>query len=259
MRVNSSFIFFMLTSLLSLGSVFATPGGEVKLEISEPVLSQLLTRTLQAIDPYISLHLDFRADHSSKESLILNQGAVICRVDFQVAHLRFDSLEGVSSKEDLKPLSVALESIRKSLSRNSVRTLSFKFGLRLGLEQVEGDLEVRARIYPRSLRILSESLKDSQLDTLLNDVLRPLLLDRYSPLLLRALEKKYLRQLKVGKLLTLRASELEKNKTLRISVDLGQLNELNFLVFKTFATTDSDLILTGKTVSKSPGVKKRVE
>jgi len=249
MRPCLRHIILLFSFLLTLPS--ASRGGEVKVEVSEPVLSKLLTRALQKIDPYIALDLDFRQSSGSKNETDFNQGAVFCQVQFQVAHLRFDSLESMSSQADLKPLLKVLDSISKSLSRNGVRTLAFKFGLQLALGQTDSNLEVKARVYPRSLRILAESFQDSNLNLLLNDVLRPLLLDRYSSLLLRALEQKYLTDLKVGNLLTLRASELEKNKTVNIAVDLGQLNDLNFLAFKEFATTDVELILTGQAISKT--------
>jgi|GEM_PF-1111035 len=223
---------------------FGKEGGRVRLQLTESLVSSLLSEALRNVDSSIRAEVNFKSG-SGKDSS--GKAVLVYRVFFSVPDLRLDSLDGVTGSSDTGPLQRALEELRSSLSSHGMSEISFQVGTKMSLKKGEDRIFINARLYPRTLRIHTKSLEQGKMDVLMNEVLRPLLVDRYLDQILSGIEEKYLKELQVGKLFTLRARDLAKNRLIRIEVDLGEVNQLNVLDFLNFSTTEKHLILTGRT------------
>ena len=174
---------------------------------------------------------------------------------FAVTDLRFDSLEGVSSRIDYAPLKKALEDLRVSLSSRGISEVSFEVGTMMNLVGSGDQISATIKLYPRTLRVHTKNNDGFKMDILLNEILRPLILDRYLEQILAGVERKYLRDLQIGQIFKLEATNLAKDHLISVQIDLGEVNRLNKLEFIDFLTTNRSLLLRGRTrVPKGSGL-----
>lgn len=240
----SLWVALSLFLVLFPGPNLAREGGKVELQLSQAVVSSLLTEALRGLDPSIRAQVSFKAGDSQSSD---GKAVLIYKVFLSVPDLRLDSMEGIASESDLGPLKKALEDLRSSLSSRGLSEVSFEIGTKMSLDGDGDKISTNIKLYPRTLRVHAKSNDDGKLDILINEILRPLLLDRYLEHILEGIERKYLRELKIGQLFELKATNLAKDHLIKVQIDLGAVNQLNALDFVDFSTTSRNLILKGRT------------
>ena len=189
----------------------------MELRLSEAVVSNLLTEALRGLDPSIRAQVHFKNGDKAGSP---GKAVLVYHVFFAVSDLRFDSLEGVSSRIDYAPLKKALEDLRVSLSSRGISEVSFEVGTMMNLVGSGDQISATIKLYPRTLRVHTKNNDGFKMDILLNEILRPLILDRYLEQILAGVERKYLRDLQIGQIFKLEATNLAKDHL--ISVQIGR-------------------------------------
>jgi len=244
--MKSTFVCILI--LLIPSFLFAEPGGAVRVELTDKMVSSLLQYALSSIDGTLKVKTTFSrlSANAPKQNGFSPQGEVRYEVSLETFDLYFDSVDGSMSAEDSQKLEDALNNLRTGLERAGVQSVSFTLPSLLEVRGQDRDVKIRMKLFPRMLRLSVEN-GGSELNTLLS-FLKDVLVSRIQEPLLEGVGSKYLNNLKLGDLFVLNAPNLAKDHIIEIQVKMGQVNGLNPLRFRSFATGKGKMILEGITV-----------
>ncbi|MCO4784207.1 MAG: hypothetical protein KC646_17915 [Candidatus Cloacimonetes bacterium] len=230
----------LIICLVLIPSVSATAKtGVAEAEISETLLSSLLSYAVKKVDGALSLSVK-----------IAPKNLLLYKVSMKVEDFTFSGIGDGEAASNLRKL---IFELRKSLLREGVGTINLSMAIPLKLHRsksgqvlISGLMEYSTLNASVILRSKEDKAKEAKVNSLIKHLIKPLSMDRFAPLLLKNLENRYLENgLKVGDLLELKSKDIDQNKTLWISVNLGGINTLTPLIFTHFSTQKRQLNLKG--------------